>query len=891
MDGRGGGHAGSRPAAEAPLDLADGRLPATDRIFHSMKPQARWSLPLVWLLLLLAVGPNFCAAEYRTWTAAAGGFKTEGEFMELRDGRVRMRLRSGGEREVALEKLSPADQDYVRSQNEKPGGARTDRVAKLEREAADCQTAEEALRLYRVFREDPQTTRAEREAISARFDELYVLAEKKMIRIGSKWATPEEFRERRNRANSLMKLGLEMLRLKQEEAFRSKFAEAAKVEPESIRADFMIGMLYSMLSSNYTKSKQYFDACAKREPNNVAVLNNVALAAMRRGDMNTAITNWRRAVKLGPNQCITQNLGRLVDQAAKNKISVPKASLDTAINMYGTLLTSEKFERADLKKGWMWMFIDEESMSLAKQGEKGKTVESAAPKAAEDGSVVISGGTGFVVYPQYILTNNHVVDGGTSYDIQTSEGSKDTLLRATLVARSEKPDLALLHCPDLDASPVPIDPAPLGRGTDIMTLGYPEMFVLGASLKATRGVISAVPSSAVEDMYLYDAVVNHGNSGGPVCDSRGNVVAVTTIMTNTEGKYGGGIPGAAALAFVQKHVPGFERIEPSEEKLEWPAVDQRVSPSTVLIWTRSKTPGNSVAAGSAGYYEDRDCLVCNGLSVLRCSAPGCVNGMVATRSSRNVTVAACTHCGGKGLVPCPICKGTGIDPDCVRVQPTPPPSTRPRTNPPPSARPPRTVIFGQPSIKQPKNDGSSLAWRDFVLDKRLHDRLHNAVRDNQTVDTALAGSGEKQFRAVNRDGGILIGLYFHVCDFRGATVINSVKPMYYNARGRDRGNYYGPPGGDMVSAIARPGYAVGGINVRSGLGIDSVSLIYMRINGDRLDPRDAYESPVYGGSGGQGRPPQLLGGTGEPIVGIYGRLPNDPDSAFIGLGLITVTGN
>ena len=120
---------------------------------------------------------------------------------------------------------------------------------------------------------------------------------------------------------------------------------------------------------------------------------------------------------------------------------------------------------------------------------------------------------------------------------------------AKLVASSEKPDLALLHCEGLDAAPLAIDPAPCRRGTDIMTLGYPEMFVLGASLKSTRGVISAVPSSAVDDMYLYDAVINHGNSGGPVCDTHGNVVAVTTIMVTTAGKYGGGIPGADGTSF------------------------------------------------------------------------------------------------------------------------------------------------------------------------------------------------------------------------------------------------------------------------------------------------------------------------------------------------------
>ncbi|HEX3654275.1 MAG TPA: trypsin-like peptidase domain-containing protein [Pirellulales bacterium] len=879
-------------------------------------PRLRGLLPLVLLVISL---PAVGHAEYRTWTAAAGGFKTEAELVELREGgTVRLRLRSGVERDIPLDKLSRADQEYARSQSHKPSGGRSERVSKLERDAAACQTAEEALRLYQVFRGDPQTTEAERQAITPKMEELSKLAADKMVRVGNRWITQAAFRQRRDKANSLMKQGLELLRLKQEDAFRTKFAEAAKVEPESIRADFMIGMLYSMLSSNYTKSKQYFDACAKREPNNVAVLNNQALAAMRRGDMVIAMASWRKAIKLEPNQCIMQNLGRLLDQAAKNKINLPKAMLDGATNMYATLLASEKFERADLKRGWMWMFIDEESMSLAKQGDKDKTVESSAPKPSEDGSVVIGGGTGFVVFPHYVLTNRHVISKGTSFDLQTSEGAKDHLLHATLVAQSEKPDLALLRCDELAATPVAIDPAPLGRGTDIMTLGYPEMFVLGASLKATRGVISAVPSSAVDDMYLYDAVINHGNSGGPVCDNRGNIVAVTTVMTNTEGKYGGGIPSAAALAFVQQHVPDFKSPEINRQPLEWPAVDQKVSPATVLVWSRSKT-ANSTLVANSGFYEDRDCLVCNALGVLKCGAPGCNAGQVMVSNGRTRSAAACPVCGGKSLIKCPICKGVGIDPDLQRPSevpaPEPPPAAiadngNPNNGPTGPGNPPgrsRSGRIGPPqqtgtsrqtnttgsarptpasNRAQQLDEGDFAAWSDQKLNETVAESVRVAIGSGKTVDTIEYGHGDQAYRDTNRNDGLLIGLLFAYGDFHGQPTIGAMRPVFLTKRGRENGDWHGARSPDSRHILAKPGYAVGGLKIRAGLGIDSLQVVFMRVQGDHLDPADSYESPMYGGPGGGGQ--STLGGDGALIIGIFGEAPRDPKSTFNGLGLITL---
>ena len=363
------------------------------------------------------------------------------------------------------------------------------------------------------------------------------------------------------------------------------------------------------------RPSHYYDACLKRDPENVAVLNNLALTLVRKGDTQNAVMHWRKAVELLPDQRLVQNLGRFLDLAGQKKIAASKTTIETVSNTYGTLIASGKFERADLKTGWLYLLIDEDSMSIADDdSEKKKVSQDNRPPAAEDGSVVVGGGTGWVVHPHYILTNNHVVDGGSSFDIQLSEGDKDQTMKATLVAVQKSPDLALLKCDELDAPPLTIDPTLLRRGTDIMTLGYPEMFKLGASLKATRGVISAVPASAIDDMYLYDAVVNPGNSGGPVFDNHGNVVAVTTVLYMTAGRYGGGIPSSVALDFVKKHIPGFNTPQPSKEVLDWPQIDQNVSPSTVLIWTRSKTPRSGRSAPDEDEIEDKICMVCDGVA-------------------------------------------------------------------------------------------------------------------------------------------------------------------------------------------------------------------------------------------------------------------------------------
>lgn len=323
-------------------------------------------------------------------------------------------------------------------------------------------------------------------------------------------------------------------------------------------------------------------------------------------------------------------------------------------------------------------------------------------KVQPDRSVILSGGTGFVVSPHYILTNQHVIaDGPNIYVCDPADSTGNTQLKAKIIAQSRNPDLAIIKCNEINAPPIGMCDHLPGRGTDIMVLGFPEFFQIGTGLKSTRGSIVGLPSDDTDGMCLYDAITNHGNSGGPICDSTGRVVGVVRVIFNLTEKLAGGIPCEQAVAFVQKHVPDFHPVEESSPVVSWTDVDALASKSTVLVVCRGERdssmtiPGrdesefqssSKSSAAKTGkrqsgsvkseptYIEDDCCLACKGAGKVRC--PDCQNGTVGktervstyTDPGTGVELYAdkkirvpCKTCNGTGQVACPVCSGSGVE--------------------------------------------------------------------------------------------------------------------------------------------------------------------------------------------------------------------------------------
>lgn len=138
-------------------------------------------------------------------------------------------------------------------------------------------------------------------------------------------------------------------------------------------------------------------------------------------------------------------------------------------------------------------------------------------------------GSGWVVAPERVVTNAHVVAGVSDASVQVKGVGR--VWPATVVAFDPRRDLAVLAVPGLTAPPLLQGPE-LGRGADVVIAGFPldGPLVVGAArvrqrLVAVGADIYGKPG-AQRELYSLFGEVEPGNSGGPLFDPEGRVVGV-----------------------------------------------------------------------------------------------------------------------------------------------------------------------------------------------------------------------------------------------------------------------------------------------------------------------------------------------------------------------------
>lgn len=143
-------------------------------------------------------------------------------------------------------------------------------------------------------------------------------------------------------------------------------------------------------------------------------------------------------------------------------------------------------------------------------------------------------GSGFFFSDGLILTNAHVVGHFNKVTINVKgggcDGRCDYSPTGSVVRVDDVLDLAVISVTKTSRRPALKfgDSQQLEMAEEVIALGYPVATVLGFNLTVTKGIISSTFTLEGASYILTDAPLNPGNSGGPLLNSRGEVIGIST---------------------------------------------------------------------------------------------------------------------------------------------------------------------------------------------------------------------------------------------------------------------------------------------------------------------------------------------------------------------------
>jgi 2-alkenal reductase len=229
-----------------------------------------------------------------------------------------------------------------------------------------------------------------------------------------------------------------------------------------------------------------------------------------------------------------------------------------------------------------------------------------------------SSGSGFVYSEDgYIVTNNHVVSGGSNFEIVFSNGDR---MEAELVGTDVDSDLAVLKVDDL---PEGVEPLQLGDsesirvGEFVVAIGNPFgeqgsmslgiISALGRSLQSQRD-LGTGSSYSQPEVVQTDAPINPGNSGGPLLNLDGEVIGVNSAIASATGT-SSGVGFSIPVQAVRQIIPSL--IENGSYAYPYLGVgfDDEISLAEQSVYGVPQTQGAYILNITAGGPADQAGLV------------------------------------------------------------------------------------------------------------------------------------------------------------------------------------------------------------------------------------------------------------------------------------------
>lgn len=157
----------------------------------------------------------------------------------------------------------------------------------------------------------------------------------------------------------------------------------------------------------------------------------------------------------------------------------------------------------------------------------------------QEPQIRIGTGSGVIISKDgYIVTNNHVIEDGDKYEITLND---KRMFNAKLIGADPSTDIALLKIEDEDLPMLPFGNSDqLKVGEWVLAVGNP----IGLNSTVTAGIVSAKSralgggkSMSIESYIQTDAVINSGNSGGALVNTKGELIGINTLIVSETGRY------------------------------------------------------------------------------------------------------------------------------------------------------------------------------------------------------------------------------------------------------------------------------------------------------------------------------------------------------------------
>lgn len=414
----------------------------------------------------------------------------------------------------------------------------------------------------------------------AEMDKWQKMADEGAEKIKGKWVQGEEREAIVKKAAKLLRDAEDAMENNQTFVAMEKLQQSAAIYPNDFQVNYLLGTINAASNHKFDEAIRYFTAASRLRPNSAGAMANIGICMHAKGKYSDGLKMLFKASKIEDSQQLAKSLVVAINMSPP---AVLRSASIKPIVEHARLLAS-RYHINPNENPTTYLLVPPGDKSEEGKDEGGDSLL---------GKGMVSSGTGFLINDEgLILTNHHVVNGGDTFLVMINKGTTTERRSAELVYDGdEDTDLAILKIKPKDGEKFPFlklakyDHPP--DAAKILIMGYPLMDRLGAQVKASQGIVSSSGEETIGGAdTMLDAKVNPGNSGGPVLDKYGNVMAVVclkSLATATEDSYGFGISTANVRKFLASKKVTPTMGDESGGVLDEETIVRLCKPATVCI--------------------------------------------------------------------------------------------------------------------------------------------------------------------------------------------------------------------------------------------------------------------------------------------------------------------